>query len=255
MTASFPVLLVQLSDSHLRMDEPARAVQFGAAIKAVAALEPAPVAVILSGDVADNAQRDAYAVAADLLSALPMPVHVLPGNHDDRATLREVFTDLPGEGAEQVRYVVDAGPLRLVVCDTLVPGHIEGQLDVAWVAAQLDAEPGRPTVLALHHPPAAMGTHAMDTLGLPPETVAELALVLERSPQVLKVVAGHVHRAASTTIAGRPLVTAPSVNFQLDLDFVSTERLAVNDDPPGFLIHAFVDGQIVTHVQPVARVQ
>lgn len=253
MSASDVTLLVQLSDSHLRMDEPQRAVQLGAAIDRVLALDPAPVAVLVTGDIADHGQREAYEVAADLLSALPMPVHVLPGNHDDRATLRSVF-GVAGDGDDQVRYVAEAGPLRLVVCDTLIPGHVEGQLDVDWVAEQLDAEPDHPTVLALHHPPAKMGTHAMDGYGLPPETVAALTALLERSPQVLRVVAGHVHRAASTTIGGRALVTAPSVNFQLELDFVSSEALEINDDPPGFLIHALVDGQIVSHVQPVPRV-
>ncbi len=250
---SADTLIVQLSDSHLRTDEPQRATQFAAAIKAVTELEPRPVAVLLTGDIADNGVRESYEVAADLLAAIDVPVHVLPGNHDDRATLREVL-GAPGEGDEEIRYAVQAGPIRVIVCDTLIPNHIEGQLDVAWVAARLAEAPTTPTLIAMHHPPVRIGFDKMDGYGLPGTTRGALEDLLGEHPQVLKIVTGHVHRAASAQIGRVPVVTAPSVNFQLRLDLAGDALDVAPEQPPGFVIHALVDGQLVSHVQPVPRV-
>lgn len=246
-------VIVQLSDSHLRPDEPQRAVQFAESIRRAAELVPTPVAVLLTGDVADNGVRESYEVAAELLSALDVPVHVIPGNHDDRATMREVL-GTPGEGDEQVRYAVQAGPIRIVACDTLIPGHIEGQLDVAWLAERLAEAPSTPTLIAMHHPPVSIGFDQMDGYGIPRATRGALEDLLAEHPQVLKIVTGHVHRAASAQIGRVPVVTAPSVNFQLDLDLAG-DRLEVNDDPPGYLLHVLVDGQLVSHVQNVPRLK
>ena len=60
-----------------------------------------------------------------LLAPLPMPVYVIPGNHDARDPLRRVFGIdgyLPREGP-YLHYVVEHYPVRLVGLDTLVPGH------------------------------------------------------------------------------------------------------------------------------------
>lgn len=252
MSADNP-LIVQLSDSHLRPDEPQRTAQFAAAVQAVVELQPRPLAVLLTGDIADHGVRESYEAAKEVLSVLDVPLHVIPGNHDDRATLRDVL-GAPGSGNEPVQYTVQAGPIRVIACDTLTPGHVEGQLDVAWVADRLAEAPDAPTLIAVHHPPVPIGFDAMDAYGLPGTTRAAFEELIAASPQVLKVVTGHVHRVASATVAKVPVVTAPSVNFQLRLDLVGESVDVAAEEPPGFLIHVLVDGQLVTHLQPIPRV-
>lgn len=251
MSAENPVI-VQLSDSHLRLDEPFRTTQFAAAVQAVLDLRPQPLAVLLTGDVADHGVRDAYEAARDVLAPLAVPVHVIPGNHDDRATLRDVL-GAPGEGDAPVHFAVQAGPIRVIACDTLIPDHVEGQLDVSWVADRLAEAPDTPTLIAMHHPPVQIGFDSMDAYGLPAATRSELEAVLAEHPQVLKIVTGHVHRAASALIGRVPVVSAPSVNFQLRLDLAGDSLEVSAEEPPGFLVHVLVDGQLVTHVQPVPR--
>ncbi len=151
-----------------------------------------------------------------------------------------------------MRYAVQAGPIRVIACDTLIPGHIEGRLDVEWLGERLAEAPTTPTLIAMHHPPVEIGFGAMDNYGLPAPTRAALEELLTANPQVLKIITGHVHRVVAASIGGVPVVAAPSVNFQLQLDLVG-EDLEVNDDPPGFLIHVLVDGQLVSHLQPVPR--
>ena len=46
---------------------------------------------VLTGDLVDNGDPRANRAASQALAALPMPVHVIPGNHDDRVAVREAF--------------------------------------------------------------------------------------------------------------------------------------------------------------------
>ena len=95
--------------------------------------------MLVTGDIADNAAAEEYAIARELLERIGVPVYPLAGNHDDGAALRSAF-DLPGEANGLVQYAVDLGPLRLVVADTTLPGEDRGELDAARLAvARRDA--------------------------------------------------------------------------------------------------------------------
>lgn len=251
---SRPFLLVQLSDPHIGAswteDDPVA--KLAAAIDGVLALGARPDAVLVSGDLADHAADEEYEQVRALLERIDAPAYVLPGNHDDRDALHRHF-GVPGAGGEPVRYDVDLGPLRLVALDTTIPGEDGGALgddQLGWLDATLGAAPEVPAVVAMHHPPFALGIPAWDAIGLRPADRQRLGDVLARHAHVQRVVAGHVHRAISTELGGRPVVSVPSTYVQGLLDFSATE-LALSDDPPGFGVHRLVDGTIVSHVQPV----
>jgi Icc protein len=252
---SDPFLLVQLSDPHIGAtwvedDDPVAGLR--SAIDAVRRLPDVPDAVVMSGDLADHAADAEYALLRELLEHLGVPVFVLPGNHDDRDAVRRHF-DLPGSTGAPVQYAVDLGPLRLVVLDSTLPGADRGELDadrLGWLDAELSAAPDRVTVLALHHPPVSTGSPAWDEIGLPAADRSALGEVLRRHPQVRRVVAGHIHRAMAGELAGRAVLTVPSTYVQGLLSFRSGEiRLAA--EPAGFGVHALLDGEIASHVQPV----
>jgi Icc protein len=57
-----------------------------------------PQAVVVSGDLANSAATGEYERLRELLEPLPMPVHVLAGNHDDRDALREHFGPAQARG-------------------------------------------------------------------------------------------------------------------------------------------------------------
>ena len=249
-----PFLLVQLSDPHVGADWGAGdpVLKLAAAVESARDLVPHPDAVLVSGDLAEHASDAEYEQARELLAPLDAPLHVLPGNHDDRLALRRHF-DLPGEDGEPVQYKVDLGPLRLVVLDSTRPGEDRGELDadrLAWLAATLAAAPDAPTLLALHHPPLAIGIPAFDDFALPAAERRALGEVVEAHPQVRAILAGHVHRAVSAELGGRTVLAAPSTYVQARLEF-GAEEIPLFDEPPGFAVHALLDGELVSHVQPV----
>jgi len=234
------MILAQLSDPHMRVgpaDEGAGAA-LEAAVASVLALDPLPDAVIVTGDLADTPTAEEYARVRALLAPLPMPVHVLPGNHDDRELM----------GGE-TQYVTQAGAVRLVVCDSTIPGRPDGRLDLDWLEAQLAVD--GPAIVAMHHAPLLTGIRALDEIGLPAETRAALGELLARHPHVLRVIAGHVHRGAFDVLGGCGVVACPSTNLQTKLDLSSPDFTVVRE-PPAFLVHALLDGALTSHLQPVS---
>jgi Icc protein len=225
-----------------------------AAVEAVQALRPRPDAVLVSGDLAEHAEDSEYDQLRELLAPIDAPVYVLPGNHDERGALRRHF-DLPGVGGEPVQYVAELGPLRLVVLDTTRPGEDPGALDeerLSWLDAELQSAPEAPTVLAMHHPPLITGIRPLDAIGLPAEDRRALAAVVERHPQVRRLVAGHMHRAVTAVLAGRAVLAVPSTYMQARLDFTAN-LLRTVPEPAGFAVHVLLDGEVISHVQQVER--
>jgi hypothetical protein len=89
-----------------------------------------------------------------------------------------------------------------------------------------------------------------DELGLPDADRQALGEVIARHPQVRRIAAGHLHRTMTGELAGRAVLTVPSTYVQARLDFCSQE-IQLADEPAGFAVHAVLDGELVSHVQPV----
>jgi 3',5'-cyclic-AMP phosphodiesterase len=252
MTRAF--LLVQLSDPHIGATwgngNPVAGLE--EAVESVRRLPDAPDAVLMSGDLAEHAADAEYEIVRELLARLGAPAYVLPGNHDDRDALRRHF-DVPGAMGTPVQYAVDLGPLRLVVLDSKRPGEDRGELDaerLSWLDGELAGVPDRVTLIALHHPPVSTGVAAWDELNLPAADRRALGDVLQRHPQVRRVVAGHLHRAMTAELAGRAVLVVPSTYVQARLSF-SSDGSELAAEPAGFAVHALLAGELASHIQPV----
>jgi 3',5'-cyclic AMP phosphodiesterase CpdA len=250
---SRPFILAQISDPHL--GEPAiGGVKPKKSLREViAAIEalPNPVdAILVTGDLAEHAAPEEYALAAELIGRLGVPFHVLPGNKDDRATMREAF-DLPGEADAPLDYAVDLGPLRLVAIDSTIPGEDRGDFTLAqleWLEEELASAPEQPTIVAMHQPPLVTGMADWDAVIMTAADRRALAAVIERHPQVRAIVGGHLHRVAASALAGRPVIVAPSTFVQARPNF-ETEKVKLRDHFRGFLLHVLCDGELSTQVE------
>ncbi|MEH3077245.1 MAG: phosphodiesterase [Quadrisphaera sp.] len=255
------MLLAHLSDPHLPAGVlaagPARALH--SALGRAAALDVD--AVVITGDLVEHGRPEEYAVLREVLAdaarSSPVPVLLAAGNHDDAGALVEAFSGSSHlGGGTSTHYAVDLPGARLLVLDSSVRGQGAGRLgehQLAWLAGELAAHPDVPALLALHHPPTPVGIRFLDGMGL--EDSSALAVVVGEHPQVVRLLAGHVHRSTTTAFAGTVATTAPSTWRQSALDLGSPGRMGYLDEPAGLLVHQHDErtgGLCVTHAVPVA---
>lgn len=252
------MILAQVTDTHIAT--PGRgplggldtAGRLAACVSRVAALDPPADAVALTGDLVDEGTDDEYAHLRALIAPLPMPVYLIPGNHDARAPMRRVFADhayLPKDGPF-LHYVVEDWPLRLVALDTLVPGAPGGALceaRLAWLEACLGEAPERPTAILMHHPPIETGIVHMDRMNC--AGAEALGAVVARNPQVERILCGHVHRPIQVRWNGTVVSIAPSPAFQVALDLDPGAPACWTEEPPAFQVHVWRPGLgLVSHL-------
>jgi len=253
------VLIAQITDTHIK-PEGSLAYQrvdtagfLARAIDHILHLDPRPDAVLATGDLVDGGTAEEYQRLRRLLAPLPMPVYLIPGNHDDRDVMRREFADhayMPRTGF--IQYVVDEGPVRLIAIDTLLPGSAGGIVDaerIAWLDARLAEARTKPTLIFMHHPPFRTGIAYMDTIGL--QGADALADVVRRHAQVERVACGHLHRSIQSRWAGTVASTAPSTAHQVVLDIREEADLGFALEPPGYALHLWRDGTLVSHVATV----
>lgn len=245
-------------------DERAQAVR--AAVARLGLLWPAADCVVITGDLAERGLPAEYELLRDLLAPVAQPVYLIPGNHDHRAALRSVFAGrgaVPGVGCGPaaaadafVQYAVDLGPVRLVLHDSTDPARGGGMAcgtRLASLDALLSERPDAPTVVAMHHPPFLTRVPIIDAMKY--EGLADLATVIERHRQIVRVICGHVHRPITAGFAGTIAVTCPSTWVQLAFGGPPPGTPAVAE-PPGMALHLIeADGGALSHLIPIGEYQ
>jgi 3',5'-cyclic-AMP phosphodiesterase len=252
------MLICQLTDLHVRpVGKPAnRVVETNMfterAFRAVARLNPLPDVVVITGDLTECGLDVEYANVAWLVRKwLPMPVFVIPGNHDRRGNFREGLKHLPGVTADPtyVQYAVEEYPVRLVMLDTLVPGAGHGELraeQLEFLDRTLAAVPDKPTIVGMHHPPFVCGIAHMDRINL--RNTPQFTEVIAKHRQVERIICGHHHRPIVTRVAHAIASISPSVAHQVEMSLDPYDPGAFVFEPPAFQLHRWTpaDG-IVSH--------
>jgi 3',5'-cyclic AMP phosphodiesterase CpdA len=223
------------------------------AFRTVAAMRPAPDIVVITGDLTESGMPAEYANLKRLISQnLAMPVYVIIGNHDRRDNCRDALAHLPGVTADPVwvQYAIEDYPVRLVMLDTVVFGSGHGELrpeQMTWLDRTLAAEPDKPTMIGMHHPPFLCGIAHMDRIAL--RERGAFAEVIARHKQVTRIICGHHHRPIFTQMAQAIVSIGPSTAHQVEMALDPAAQAAFNFEPAGFHLHRWTaaDG-IVTHM-------
>nr|WP_310522582.1 metallophosphoesterase [Polymorphobacter sp.] len=251
------MLIAQVTDIHLgfQPDDPAELnrKRFDDIIATLLAMDPRPDVLLATGDLTETGSITSYRTLKAICDELPFPVLPALGNHDNRANFCTVFGDVPVVDGF-VQYVAEAGPMRIVVLDTLCEGHHGGSFDAgraAWLETAL-AESTKPTIVVLHHPPIETGNGWM-TESLDADWVQRLRGVIAGKDHVIRLVAGHLHRGIVTGWGGTVLAVCPSSAPQVAIDFRGLDpeapdgRDMIVAESPGFALHYWTGRDLVTH--------
>jgi 3',5'-cyclic AMP phosphodiesterase CpdA len=250
------MLIAQITDTHIKLPGKLAygrvdtAAMVRACVAELLVLDPQPDLIVHTGDLVDVGLAEEYAHLKSILAPLKAPILAVPGNHDAREPMREAFAAegyFPKQGFLQ--FAVERGGLRLVGLDTLVPGKGGGDLcdeRLAWLDAALGQKPDVPTLILMHHPPFRTGIAYMDRIGLAGHD--GFAAVMRRHGQVEAILCGHVHRPIVTRVGGRTAMICPSPSHQIALDLRPEGGGALRLEPPGYMLHRWHAGQLVSLV-------
>jgi 3',5'-cyclic-AMP phosphodiesterase len=225
--------LLHLSDLHLNARNEMRyGVDPDASLRAVLATcaeLDAVIAVVVTGDIADDGSEPAYARARDLIleyaCSRAARVMFCVGNHDDR----QAFTNVLGTGhldpegndcgemssGGRVAAVSDLGGLRVITLDSLVSGRWYGRLgsaQLSWLRSVVSAGPS-PAMVALHHPPIDLGMEIQQRVGLEDREAFASSL---KHMQVGAILCGHFHQQISGFLSGIPTWVTPGIFTRID---------------------------------------
>lgn len=226
---------------------------FARTLDAIRAVHPSPAAIVVTGDLADLGEPDAYRRLRDAVEPvaeeLGTVVVWVAGNHDERPALREGLLDL-APTQEPVTGVWDLDGLRLIALDSSVPGWHHGDLDEAqltWLAEILREPAPHGTLLALHHPPLPSHLPLFDILELRHQD--ELADVI-RGTDVRGILAGHLHYSSHGTFAGIPVSVSSATCYTMNVARPAAEVNGMDAAQAFQLVHVHPD--TITHtVVPV----
>ena len=140
---------------------------------------------------------------------------LIPGNRDDKTSLRSNFSELDylHQDDDFLHYVIDAAELRFIGLDSTDYGERKGifcEQRQEWLQHVLADQPDRPTVLFIHHPPFDVGDHYINGYRHA-EHAAALSNIVGAHHQVVALLCGHVHWPIEEVWAGTQARIMPSV--------------------------------------------
>lgn len=257
------MLLAQITDLHLGFDpdhpDEDNRKRLDRTLAVLASLTPRPDLLLATGDIADNGDDAvSYRRFREAIAGLPFPVWPAMGNHDSRGAFVAEFPETPvADGF--IQYAIEDLPVRILVLDTLEIGRHGGgfcETRAAWLRERLAEAPGRPTLLVLHHPPIATGLSWM-TENPEAKWVVRLKRIVEANPNIVAMVAGHLHRPVVTRWAGTTLAVCPSTAPLVALDLEpmdpghADERAMIVSDRPYFALHYWNGEGLISHFDTV----
>lgn len=213
-----------------------------------------PEAIVITGDLADLAEPDAYerlkAQFEPVAERLGAQIIWVMGNHDERPEFSSAF--FGAESTEPLDRVYQVGGLRIIALDSTVPGYHHGDLSpeqLDWLRAELATPAPEGTLIALHHPPIPTPIELMAIIELQHQDA--FADVI-RGTDVRGILAGHLHYSTSGTFAGVPVSVASATCYAID-NSGGPGNLVGRDSGQAFnLVHVYEDSVVHTIV-PMTR--
>lgn len=216
--------IIHLTDLHLvansgemvcGVDPYAKLQQVAEAIQKIGEVD----AVIITGDITNHNEYEAYLHADHLLAKIGSPIYWLQGNHDFAQVMLQVANRVKIRSdksflVKETKFIL----LQSVLRDEadLTKNRGRGWMfdyELSFLQRELEVDNFEMAVVALHHPPLL--THSwIDKRGL--ENRDLLVAILEKYPKVKVVLYGHQHLESHEFINNIHYISSPPVSFHYD---------------------------------------
>ncbi len=213
-----------------------------------------PSAIVITGDLADLGEPDAYERLRDELQPaadrMGSKIIWVMGNHDERGPFSSVLFGSAADDVAPQDRVHDVDGLRIIALDSSVPGYHHGELtdeQLSWLEEVLTVPAAHGTLLALHHPPLPSPIEIMAIIEL--QEQQKLADVI-RGTDVRGILAGHLHYSTHGIFAGVPVSVASATCYTIDTSAPAETLLGVDGGQSINLVNLYTDS-VVHSIVPV----
>jgi len=184
--------------------------------------------VVITGDLIQDDSAEAYDRFRDLLLPLNMRMHCVPGNHDVRELMRKVCCVPPFSYCAYE----EIGNWLIIGLDSCISDDAGGLLraeELDRLSDTVTRSDAKHVMVCLHHPPVAMGSAWLDSVGL--RNGDEFLRRVESLGKVRLAVFGHVHQPYDALHDGIRIIATPSTCRQF---LPGSDKFAVDDRPPAY---------------------
>ena len=184
--------------------------------------------VVVTGDLIQDDSSGAYDRFRELMLPLNLRVHCVPGNHDVPELMQRVCRVPPFSYCAWE----EIGNWLIIGLDSFVDGTAGGAVSKAEferLSETVAASDAAHVLVCLHHPPVAMGSAWLDSVGLAngEQFIAQLGAL----GRVRAAIFGHVHQAYDAEHDGVRIIATPSTCRQFR---PGSDEFAVDDKPPAY---------------------
>jgi len=218
------VRVVQITDTHLFRNPRAALLKlntqdsFEKVMDLVIRNETSIDVVLGTGDIAQDASREAYERFAQAMQVLKAPFYWIPGNHDRRQVMEKLT---PWEHA--FTNLITLGKWQIIMLDSSVLGEVHGRLherELQHLDKSLRAVQQNPLIehvlVCLHHNPVEGSATWMSGIGL--RNHDEFLAIIDQYACVRAVLYGHIHQELDFQRKGVRYLCTPSTCIQFKPD-------------------------------------
>ena len=253
------MLIAQLTDTHITVPQNENEdcyVKLEALQKCVLQinkLDPLPDIVIHTGDLSHNGRSDEYKLTKSLMDELKVPYLITAGNRDSTKNLVNAFdlSSVEYQDQQLLQYGSDIAGYRLVSVDTSSQNSNLGLLNFSKLAhldGLLRQKQSCPTIIFMHHPPINLSSseppeHEYENIRM----IENFAEIIDRHPQIVACLCGHIHREFSSYINASSILVIPPLTKKLyrgEFDHSQVPEIAFRLH--SFQENAFKDTTVVT---------
>jgi len=206
-------------------------------------------AIVLTGDLAESGEPQAYEHLLELLKPLAIPLYWLAGNHDCLETARRILSPHHPGTTDSLRSI-PLGHWQLILLNSVLPSARwgEGYLNettLQELETTLATLGDRPVLIALHHHPLPVGIDWLDQIAV--TNGSHFLDRIDRFANVKMILFGHIHWAFEHHRKTQAFYGCPASSLQ-----VTPPKPFSPDQSPGFRrVTLWADG---THQTQIHRI-
>lgn len=262
--------IIQITDTHLvKSGQTVHGVDpekhLRAAIDDIIAKHGDADLLVMTGDLCNFGEPEAYEILRDILAPLPSEVRLLLGNHDDRDNFIAAFPDHPRDGKGYIQSCLDTDFGRLLFLDSHQRDVIGGIYDedrMAFLSDALAQAGETPVTLFVHHPPMDCGIAHFNRIGMH-DNGAMMRTLAAHEGGVRHIVFGHIHvPLAGTSAEGIAYSSGQACAHRFITDITSPVPFWTGGNPcyriimldeKGFRAYGVEVGETITGQAPVCE--